>query len=109
MAATESVVSEIAIFVSPTGNNEIIGSFGLSDNEIDLPGLQALEGLKAVMPSLRWTRCNPVRFRATLARMYTTTNITWLQQGGRRRQTPRDAGWSCSDGSVGRPGSARVC
>ena len=48
VAAIESVVSEIAIFVSPTGNNVIVGSFGLTDNEIDLSGLQALEGLKAV-------------------------------------------------------------
>ena len=48
VAAIESVVSEIAIFVSPTGNNEIVGSFGLTDNEIDLSGLQALDGLKAV-------------------------------------------------------------
>ena len=48
VAAIESVVFEIAIFVSPTGNNETVGSFGLTDNEIDLSGLQALEGLKAV-------------------------------------------------------------
>ena len=44
MAAIESVVSEITIFVSPTGNNEVFGSIGLTNNEIFLSGLQALEG-----------------------------------------------------------------
>ena len=34
LVAIESVVSEIAIFVSPTGNNEVVGSIGLTDNEI---------------------------------------------------------------------------
>ena len=48
-------MSEIAIFVSPTGNNEIVGSIGLTDNEIDLSGLQALEGLKAVNIKLSCT------------------------------------------------------
>ena len=44
LVAIESVVSEIAIFVSPTGNNEVVGSIGLTDTEIFLSGLQALEG-----------------------------------------------------------------
>ena len=60
VAAIESVVSEIDIFVSSTGNfniitldhmkkmknNAIVGNIGHFDNEIDMAGLEGLEGMK---------------------------------------------------------------
>jgi adenosylhomocysteinase len=60
VAAMESVVGEIDIFVSCTGNynivrlehmkkmknNAIIGNIGHFDNEIDMAGLEGLEGIK---------------------------------------------------------------
>ena len=52
VVAIESVVSEIDIFVSPTGNfnkmknNEIVDRIGFFDNEIDLAGLEGLKGMK---------------------------------------------------------------
>jgi len=60
VAAMESVVNEIDIFVSATGNfniitldhmkkmknNAIVGNIGHFDNEIDMAGLEGLEGMK---------------------------------------------------------------
>merc|ERR1739848_723784 len=60
VAALESVVSEIDIFVSTTGNfniirlehmknmknNAIVGNIGHFDNEIDMAGLEGLAGIK---------------------------------------------------------------
>merc|ERR1711927_56671 len=60
VAALESVVGEIDIFVSTTGNfniitlehmkkmknNAIVGNIGHFDNEIDMAGLEATEGIK---------------------------------------------------------------
>merc|ERR1719482_1275447 len=60
VAALESVVGEIDIFVSSTGNhnifrlehmkkmknNAIVGNIGHFDNEIDMAGLEGLEGMK---------------------------------------------------------------
>merc|ERR1712139_572412 len=60
VAAMESVVGEIDIFVSCTGNyniirlehmkkmknNAIVGNIGHFDNEIDMEGLESLEGIK---------------------------------------------------------------
>merc|ERR1712227_1177017 len=60
VAAIESVVSEIDIFTSSTGNfniitlehmkrmknNAIVGNIGHFDNEIDMAGLEGLEGIK---------------------------------------------------------------
>merc|ERR1712178_312763 len=60
VAAMESVVGEIDIFVSCTGNynivrlehmkkmknNAIVGNIGHFDNEIDMAGLEGLEGIK---------------------------------------------------------------
>ena len=40
----------------PTGNNEVFGSIGLTDNEIFLSGLQALEGHGMVVLVSRWAR-----------------------------------------------------
>merc|ERR1712093_773746 len=60
VAALESVVGEIDIFTSATGNfniitlahmkkmknNAIVGNIGHFDNEIDMAGLEGLEGMK---------------------------------------------------------------
>merc|ERR1712232_1442004 len=60
VAALESVVGEIDIFVSSTGNyniirlehmkamknNAIVGNIGHFDNEIDMAGLEGMEGIK---------------------------------------------------------------
>merc|ERR1712072_1038260 len=60
VAALESVVGEIDIFTSATGNfniitlehmkkmknNAIVGNIGHFDNEIDMAGLEGLEGIK---------------------------------------------------------------
>merc|ERR1711988_1987142 len=60
VAAMESVVNEIDIFVSATGNfniitldhmkkmknNAIVGNIGHFDNEIDMAGLEGAEGIK---------------------------------------------------------------
>merc|ERR1712070_271931 len=60
VAAMESVISEIDIFVTTTGNfniitvdhmkkmknNAIVGNIGHFDNEIDMAGLEKTEGLK---------------------------------------------------------------
>jgi adenosylhomocysteinase len=60
VAALESVVGEIDIFVSTTGNfniirlehmkkmknNAIVGNIGHFDNEIDMAGLEGMEGIK---------------------------------------------------------------
>merc|ERR1719149_620777 len=60
VAALESVVGEIDIFVSTTGNfniirlehmkkmknNAIVGNIGHFDDEIDMAGLEGLEGMK---------------------------------------------------------------
>ena len=60
VVATETVVSEIDIFASSTSNfnivsldrtkkdkyNPIVGNIGHFDNEIDLIGLEGLEGMK---------------------------------------------------------------
>merc|ERR1719240_1949795 len=60
VAALESVVGEIDIFVSTTGNfniirlehmkamknNAIVGNIGHFDNEIDMAGLEAVPGIK---------------------------------------------------------------
>merc|ERR1711862_320974 len=57
----EDVVGEVDIFVSSTGNfdiitlermkkmknNAIVGNIGHFDNEIDMAGLESLEGIKA--------------------------------------------------------------
>merc|ERR1719263_1129585 len=62
VAALESVVGEIDIFVSSTGNyniirlehmakmknNAIVGNIGHFDNEIDMAGLEGAEGVKVI-------------------------------------------------------------
>merc|ERR1712190_414874 len=65
----ESVVGEIDIFTSATGNfniitlehmkkmknNAIVGNIGHFDNEIDMAGLEGFEGIKVITSSRKWT------------------------------------------------------
>merc|ERR1719207_538533 len=42
----EDVVSEIDIFITATGNKDIVGNIGHFDNEMDMAGLESFPGIK---------------------------------------------------------------